>query len=376
MNVLLIGKFPPCQGGVSSKYYWMYQALTRHFDFSWHAITILKKPYCSTALPTNPANISVLEDVDHELPWFIPKTDLIVDRLVNMGLQISNVKKFDLIEVNYLQPFASAGWILSTLLRLPLLIRPAGSDYHKFLSYPGVKLSMEAYLTHCSKILLPPEKIVDFHLRFPKIPEEKIIPIRRYVPDTEFFQPHFINDSPAAGVKKILFLGKINQFWSLRKIEILFGFLKNNHEYKLRCIIDGSHCEQFIRFIESNINSSQLEIINGFVPPTDIPQEMQSASAVWNYLAPGGIIDFPNPHWEAIASGRYSIVSDFLLSLPDLKVEAPYSELIINADVLGSLEKIKTQCKESVITKAKNSLTLHHTEYLREAMSIYTETAK
>ncbi len=376
MNVLLIGKFPPCQGGVSSRYYWMYQALTRHFDFSWYAITILKKPYCSTALPAIPASISVLEDVDPELPWFIPKTDLIVDRLVNMGLQIAKVKQFDLIEVNYLQPFASAGWILSTILRLPLIIRPAGSDYHKFLSYPGVNLSMEAYLTHCSKILLPPEKIVDFQLKFPKVPKEKIISIMRYVPDTEFFQPHFINDSSTEGIKKILFLGKINQFWSFRKIEILFGFLKNNHEYKLRCIIDGSHCEQFIRFIRNNINSSQLEIINGFVPPDCIPQEMQSASAVWNYLAPGGIIDFPNPHWEAIASGRYSIVSDFLLSLPDLKVETIYSELIINADVLGSLEKIKTQCKKSIITKTKKSLMLHHAEYLCEAMSIYTGSVK
>ena len=180
MNVLLIGKFPPCQGGVSSKYYWMYQALTRHHNFSWYAITISKKPYCSSSSGIS-ENVSVLEDIDPNIPWFIPKTDLIVDRLVNAALQAANTKQFDLIEINYLQPFVSAGWILSTILRLPLIIRPAGSDYHKFLSYPGVKHSMKAYLSRCSLILLPSEKIEDFHNKFPEIPKDKIISAKRYV---------------------------------------------------------------------------------------------------------------------------------------------------------------------------------------------------
>lgn len=109
LKILLIGKFPPFQGGVSSKYFWTYRALSRQYTFSWHAVTIRKKPYCS-ALPEDVReHVSVLDDAPSSLPWFIPKTDLIVDRLVSAAIKVAGEQKFNLIEVNYLQPFCSAG---------------------------------------------------------------------------------------------------------------------------------------------------------------------------------------------------------------------------------------------------------------------------
>ena len=334
MNALLIGKFPPCQGGVSSRYFWLYSALEENFDFSWHAITINKIPYITETPSEVLSKVTVLPSCEPNLPWFIPKVDLMTDRLINTAITLAQVHKFNFVEVNYLEPFLCAGWAIAKLFQIPLVVRPAGSDYHKFLTHPQFSSALKYFLQDSSMILLPHEKILDFREKFPQIENSKISHSERYCPNPNKFcstQRIFKN-----GMKKIILLvGKINQFWYLRRIDLLYDFLRKNPDFVLRCWIDGSHCSEFVKSIEKHIASRQLEINIGFIPPNKMPQEIRNSVAVWNYIAPGGIVDFPNTHWETLAANRYSIVSSYLLSLPDAndrKCEEFFG-LIVNADV-------------------------------------------
>ena len=329
MKILLIGKFPPCQGGVASKFYWLFSSLISKKDnFQFRAITIAKQPYI-TPVPENVASmVKVIDSECPELPWFIPKSDLFVDQLVNLALQLASSCRFDLIICNYLEPYLSATYIIAKLLSLPYQVYPAGSDTHKFLPSPLTSHALDAYLQNADAIFLPQEKIASFMDRHRAIQPGRVKKTARYVPSTSAFYAR-----PCKSLGSILLCGKINKYWRLRGINKLCRLLRTDNSLKLKCIIQGAYCEEFKQELLSQVPTSRLEFIEGFISPTAIPEEISSSIGVWNYLDEGGIVDFPNTHWETIYSGRISFCSDFLLRQPDSqKTVGLFDKLIVNVD--------------------------------------------
>lgn len=329
MNILLIGKFPPCQGGVATKFYWLFSAfLTRRDDFKFYAITIAKKPYV-TSLPNHiSSRVRVIISENPDIPWFIPKSDLFVDQIVNLALQLAIHTQFDIIICNYLEPYLAATYIVSQLLSIPYLVFPAGSDMKKLLPCPNVSVALVAYLQQATKICLPQEKITNFKELYPTISPKKILPVNRYVPDSYAF-----TNSTARTNNTILFCGKVNRYWRLRGISKLCDLLNKFLDIKLKCYIQGAYLREFKSEILKYVSSSQVNIVEKFISPECMPIELSSAFAVWNYLEEGGIVDFPNIHWETLYSGCVSICSDFLLRQPDTeKTLYPFTKLIVNAD--------------------------------------------
>ncbi len=337
MKILLVGKFPPCQGGVASKFYWLFSSLlARDNGFQFRAITIAKQPY-TTSLPSNVASmVKVIDAENKTLPWFIPKSDLFVDQIVSCALQLANTIKFDLIICNYLEPYLAATYIIAKELSLPYQVYPAGSDTHKLLPCPLTSYALEAYLKNAAQVFLPKEKIASFLKTNCSVLPNRVVEAQRYVPD-----PSVFSVSTVRKINRILLLGKINRYWKLRGIRKLCQFLDANPEIKLKCIIQGAYCDEFKKELRSQLPCAQLEFQESFLSPTLIPKEISSSIGVWNYLSEGGIVDFPNLHWETIFSGRLSFCSNFLLEQPDSsKTLAPFHHLIVNADT--SIWPVKT----------------------------------
>lgn len=329
MNILLVGKFPPCQGGVASKFYWLFSSLiTRKEDFRFKAITIAKEPY-TTSLPDNVVSmVKVIDAECKDIPWFIPKSDLFVDQIVSIALQFANTDKFDLIICNYLEPYLAATYIIAKQLSLPYQVYPAGSDTHKLLPCPLTSYALEAYLKSAEQIFLPKEKITSFMEKNSSVLPNRVREVDRYVPD-----PSVFSASSNRKFKRILLIGKINRYWRLRGINKLCELLNANPDIKLKCIIQGAFCDEFKKELQNQLPCSRLEFQDGFLSPTLIPKEISSSIGVWNYLDKGGIVDFPNLHWETIYSDRLSFCSNHLLEQPDsLKTLEVFGHLIVNVD--------------------------------------------
>ena len=313
MRVLLIGKYPPLQGGVAARYFWLFEALKREYDFNFKVITVAKPPYVAS-LDNNELSdtVKVLSVKEDTCPWFIPNCDLVTQRIANAALMLIAQERFDIIECNYLVPFLPAAYIVSTIAHIPLVVRPAGSDYHKFIRHKEFAVVIKEQFKHAQSIILPQDRLADFTRLYSPSITNKVKVLPRYIPDPQFFS-FTIAKSP----DKILLTGKINKFWRLKGIDLLMKTLQDNSNIKLRCIVNGSHLDEFKSFIYSNIDSTRVELIDSFVTPIHMPEEIRNSVAVWNVLMAGGIEDFPNTHSEAVFSGRISITSTYLQSLPD-----------------------------------------------------------
>ena len=128
MKILLIGKYPPLQGGISSKTYWLYRYLEKK-GFEFRIVTVAADAYTINKYHNDP-NVTVVNE--KKSPWHIPETDLLDDRLINEAKKIALDFCPDLIETNYLWPFCKDALLISKILKKPLLIRHAGSDIIKF----------------------------------------------------------------------------------------------------------------------------------------------------------------------------------------------------------------------------------------------------
>lgn len=361
MNVLLIGKIPPCQGGVASKFHWLFSALSEKYDFRFQAITIAKKPYVTPTPENAVQNVHVIDADNASIPWFIPKSDLFVDQMVSIALKLSSNTRFDLVICNYMEPYLAATFIISKILSLPYHVYPAGSDTHKFLTLQQTSKALAAYLEHADRIFLPVEKRKLFLQRMPSIPERRVWQVKRYVPDPTIFSWH-----PPQG-NSLLFCGKINKFWRLRGIEKLAALLNRFPSLTLKCIIQGSYCEEFKQELNQLVSSAdkRIDYLEQFISPAEMPREIATSIGVWNYLAEGGIVDFPNVHWETLYSGRFSFCSHFLLNQPDSQTqESVFEAQTIDADEPNWLESFQTAQSAASSLVPPDCLSQNFTDYI------------
>lgn len=124
--------------------------------------------------------------------------------------------------------------------------------------------------------------------------------------------------------------GKINYHWHLKALDTLVSVFCNLSGWHLRLAIDGKYRDEFISLLETKLNSSQYTL-SGFVSPNLISVLLEKTWAVWNVQRPGGVQDFPNTHWEALAAGRYSLVSPIISQHPDM-AKTRKQALVVNID--------------------------------------------
>ena len=335
MRILLIGKYPPCQGGVATRYYWLYKNLSIRFNWSFEVVTMLKSPYITPDMvKTKGVSVCPIFAQDSSSPWFIPHVDLAVERLVSAALDLCKVNKPDLIECNYLAPYGVAAATVAAILKCPLIIRPAGSDIGKLLNWKATQSCLYALFQISKGIMLPEDRIKSFKTYFNN--HRNIISTPRYAPDPVAF--NFISPLPK---KTILVIGKINYHWRLKALDTLIEAIKDMPEWHLNCIVDGLHTEDFQSLLSNQLSQSQYTY-NSFVSPEQVPSLIKKTWGVWNVLRTGGVSDFPNLHWETLASGRYSFISPLLFNHNDMS-SARKNPLSINLDP-DNPSDFKKQC--------------------------------
>ncbi len=144
MKILIIGKYPPIQGGVSADTYWTVQLLSE----LGHEVQVLtnaleveeeyrlqlneddKKLLNGYRLPNS---IVVHTSYFDKCHIFIPQNNPSISKLVGIGLKVIEGMKPDLIWSYYVEPYGVVALLLSKLSGIPYIIRHAGSDLGRLM---------------------------------------------------------------------------------------------------------------------------------------------------------------------------------------------------------------------------------------------------
>ena len=142
IKVCFFSKYPPIEGGVSSRTYWLGRALGER-GVEVHIVTNaleveeeyrealdLEKP--SDKKEYEPKNVfvhSLNSNQNHsDVPFHIPFSPAYLERLISLGIRVIEKYGCNLIDSHYLQPYGVAAVFTKLLTSRPCILRNAGSD--------------------------------------------------------------------------------------------------------------------------------------------------------------------------------------------------------------------------------------------------------
>jgi len=301
IRVLLVGKFPPVEGGIASKCWQLTRALRPH-GIVFHGVGItMPSEYCTPADDINSSLLSThwIAQQDSTMPWFLPGGDLLVERLSAIALDIAREFRPNIVEANYLAPYGIVASWVARQLGVPLLLRHAGSDMAKLLSRTDLYAAFSALL-HAAQAVVTTEdgRFVDSYPDLATV-SWRIIP--RYAPDPKLF--HFTcRKSSRTTPPTLLYIGKSNFHWKLRALELAAQAVAKTEGWRLKLITNGKGLANVQHVLADYALGDRLSY-HDFIPPSSVPAQLRTAAAVWGFNRLGGVSDVSNVIWEAAACG-------------------------------------------------------------------------
>lgn len=360
MKILLVGKYPPIQGGMASKAYWLCRSLDK-MGFQFRIVTYRPEKYSVKGSKDDSKGIVVNEK---EPPWHIPSSSLVSDRLLNASLKIAESFSPDIIETNYLWPFCNVAVMISQLLKKPLLIRHAGSDIQKFQGDSEFREIMSLYFRSAT--------LVATNITAKQLVEEisansaKVLCVPRYMPDPEIFK-----QTRTAKVYDILLAGKINYHWKRKGIMHLFEIIKKRNLTAL-FHIDGKYVNEVVELISSRNLQTNIRVAS-FVAPDEMPHIYNICKYVWCWDKERIIDDFSNVIWESLFSGVPCIVNADLQKGPEIAdaiSNFPYLVQNLSQEDIDDFEFRDSPSLPSDTNAAKSRL---FNDYIRANIGVYQE---
>jgi glycosyltransferase involved in cell wall biosynthesis len=367
MRILLLGKFPPGQGGISAKTYWLYRALVRR-GFEFDVITLIPSLYASDqqAEPLNGLRVKTLLTDPDGRPWFIPGGTLPTERLVAAALEMCESGKPDIVESNYLVPYGLAALVVSTLLNCPLLVRHAGSDIAKLLTWEPARAALDAVLFRANLVITNEDARVGLR---PRVSRLLVLP--RYAPDPSAFEAV---RAPSAN-KVLLLAGKLNYHWRLKALDTLLAALDRSPGWTVLAVADGTGRQAFELAINEHGLGERVSL-RAFIPPNQMPELLSSVSAVWAVERPGQFSDFSNVVWEAVARHCPCLVSASLLEHPDARlIRASPFLLRVKADDPASVASALDLAEHGIEPANVPDWVELHNEYVNQNAGAYLKVA-
>lgn len=325
-RILCLSKYPPIEGGISSKTYWLCRALAK----KGHALHIVTDKtdvspdytYEQAADESEMENITVHRP-QRQLPWHVPDDTHRALELLNLALQVIDDYGADVIDTGYLIPYGIAGYLASQITGVPFIIRHGGSDIEKFLK-GGIWSSLFRKAFAGANIVITDKG----HLETVSKIAENTIVLHSYVPDPSEFNPK----SRSSGKRAVFALiGKANYHWRHkgwhRAIEIM-KHLGDGFKYKF--IIQGKGYGSFKQYIGNNFNGD-IEW-QSFLHPHQMPEILRTVNGVFIMEQDMPYPVFSNLFVECLYSGT-TVITDKPDSLEFYEKEGvnlePFSQNVI-----------------------------------------------
>ena len=336
----MIGKYPPIEGGVSTRTYWLARALGEQ-GVEVHIVTNAQeveeeyKEIIQDGDPEYaPPNVYVHSTNEKSHPWYIPFSKSYAERIASLAIEV--IKKYDLqlIDSYYILPYVISGFLAKTITGIPQIMRHAGSDMGRLLSSPNFSTLFEAIFKKVDKIITYPEDKKEFVKR--GIPESRIsitdrinVNLRAFNPEVIPFDLSTYLEKNIGNIPVISFIGKIPYLWESKGIGELLEAIEGIKEDFLLLFFCGGRGLPKVQQIVRDKGLERRVVFLKFVPPWKVPSIMKRSTCV---VVPEH--DFPIANHTPSIPVEVLAVGKCLILSKELYKQKPYQELVNGENVL------------------------------------------
>ena len=369
MNVLILSKYPPIQGGISSRTYWLAKGLAKA-GVNVHVVTNaheVENDYLIAEKDHYDIPGVTIHQSNLQIPWHIPESPHSLSCLIEKTLEIVNSHKIDLVDTGYLIPYGIAGFLINKIKGIPYIVRHGGSDLAKFYRKGIFKSLLDEVLKNAGAILTDTQnKPLFLGLN------EKVFCIPRYIPDENRFNNDHrkINEIPT-----FAYIGKINYYWKEKELQRIVEIMDGiDIRYNLLFLSQGRGKDDFLKFVEgAGLRNYEF---SGFIHPERMPEFLQQIDFVFNFNKNVSISDFSNVICECLWSGVRLIIDSE-------KVDYEYSQYLqfdhnaqiisVPPDDIELAKKIIKQRVSSANEKLQNHILHDYYKYIETNINIYNK---
>jgi glycosyltransferase involved in cell wall biosynthesis len=303
-RIAIISKYPPIEGGISSKTFWLARALAEHG----HEIHILTdrlridpeysfQPYEDI---TDTKNLFV-HRASTEFPWHIPNNNHFDLDLLNTAVQVIKETNAEVIDSGYLIPYGIVAYLASQMTSVPFVLRHGGSDIEKFLNKGAFSGLLKAAFQKASLVITDQRN-------YSKICQlsDRVVVIPPYIPN-----PHFFNPSPEVQTGKpiLALIGKTNYHWRHKGWHRAVNIMKLlKDEFRFMIVSQGIGFEDFKRYAEERLNDASITW-RSFVHPLEMPGLFNTVIGVFALFEELPFPAFSNLVLETLWCGK-AIITD------------------------------------------------------------------
>jgi glycosyltransferase involved in cell wall biosynthesis len=166
LRICIIGKFPPIQGGVAVRTYWIAHDLASR-GHEVHVITNAKEaapPFrihmrardwkrCEATYDAGGSVKLYWTDPVDRSQHYIPLASPFVSKLAGIALKLHAERPFDVIYSHYLEPYGVAGHLAAEMARVPHVARMAGSDAGRLWRHPQLEALYDQVLRSARTVI-------------------------------------------------------------------------------------------------------------------------------------------------------------------------------------------------------------------------------
>jgi glycosyltransferase involved in cell wall biosynthesis len=289
MKVCLIAKYPPIEGGESSKTYWMARGLGRRgcdvhiVTNAWEVEDEYRESITVSDLNSHyqPHSVFVHNTDPFSDPSYIPYSKPYTEKISGLAIDVIRQFDVDIVDSWYLLPYAVSGFMASSITGKPQIVRHAGSDITRLFNSPMMNSLFVEIFRRSRIVTYPGDKAlfddlgIDdscIHLnRLVSVDTSVFTPEAEALDMREFFGPDFDNEPV------ITYAGKVGVTKGV--YELVEAFANLREKARLLFVCGGAGAKRLHEVICQKGLNSRIAF-RSFLPPWKMPSVFRASICV------------------------------------------------------------------------------------------------
>jgi glycosyltransferase involved in cell wall biosynthesis len=358
LDILVVGKYPPIQGGVSASTYWLCQLWAE----MGHRVAVVSnaqevEPEYRQIISENDISnlygfrkqnaVDILYTGIDPSHFFIPRGNPVVTKLIAAGLTRITHSRPNFIFAFYFEPYALCAWALSKMTGVPFVLRHAGSDLGRLMKSTALAETYRRILIDASAIATS-EGHFNYFKELGVRPERLLRAAEQRLPGDVFYP----TPMPPADALRLGSYGKVGRAKGTFQLLDTLGALREKKVcYSFTAHWGGQQLQLIHSIIEEKqFTSTEVKLLP-LLPPWRVPEFIRSCHIIF-FLESGFSIEHHTPSvpLEVLACGRYLVVTR------EIAVKSQYQDYLLPDRNCSIVDELSTDSICSAITSASAAI--------------------
>lgn len=288
MRICLVGKYPPIEGGVSSRVYWMARGLAAKgheihvVTNSWEVEKDYREDVDDIAL-YKAENLTVHSTNPFQRPHYIPYSNPYIAKIASRAIDAIREHNLEIIDSWYILPYVISGFIAKIMTNTPQVMRHAGSDITRLALSPDLNTLFIDLFKKVDGIATHSSLLEDFTEL--GIPEERLFVNITLSIDTKAFNPSVepidlarVYPEYDKNTPVVTYIGKTGAFKGV--YELVKGLSNVKMDFLLLLVTNPSGIDGlYLEYLVDQMLKEKTVILD-FQPPWKIPSIIKASTVV------------------------------------------------------------------------------------------------